>query len=324
VSWPALRDGFGEGAKVVGFFFPPDWSTLGEMIGPAGTTVLLAAVATPLGVLLSLVFGLAGAKNIAPAWLRTPARVVIGVERALPEIILLLLLVAALGIGPFPGVIALAIGSIGMLGKLLADAIEEIDARVLESVESVGATRWQVIRHAVLPEVMPALLSNSIFRFEVNIRASVLLGAVGAGGIGYELNKAMGMLEYERVSVAILVTLALVFGAERVSDQLRRPPRAGRSGGLRCRCGRDPEVQPAAALHGFSLPRPARRRDAAAESLPSVDQDIPLQNRRGDGGDGPAGHPHRWSGGARPVLSGGGQHHTPSRGAIRGAGVVRL
>lgn len=222
VSWPALRDGFGEGAKVVGFFFPPDWSTLGEMIGPAGTTVLLAAVATPLGVLLSLVFGLAGARNIAPAWLRTPARVVIGVERALPEIILLLLLVAALGIGPFPGVIALAIGSIGMLGKLLADAVEEIDARVLESVESVGATRWQVIRHAVLPEVMPALLSNSIFRFEVNIRASVLLGAVGAGGIGYELNKAMGMLEYERVSVAILVTLALVFGAERVSDQLRR------------------------------------------------------------------------------------------------------
>ena len=143
-------------------------------------------------------------------------------ERALPEIIMLLLLVAALGVGPFPGVMALAIGSIGMLGKLLADAIEEIDPRVLESVESVGATRWQVIRHAVLPEVMPALLANSIFRFEVNIRASVLLGAVGAGGIGFELNKAMNMLEYERVSVAILVTLALVFTAERGSDFLRR------------------------------------------------------------------------------------------------------
>lgn len=222
VSWTVLRDGFGEGAKVVGFFFPPEWSSFGEMVMPAMTTLLLAAVATPLGVALSLVFGLAGAKNIAPGWVRGPARFIIGVERALPEIIMLLLLVAALGIGPFPGVIALAVGSIGMLGKLLADAIEEIDGRVLESVESVGATRWQVIRHAVLPEVMPALLANSIFRFEVNIRASVLLGAVGAGGIGHELNKAMGMLEYERVSVAIIVTLILVFGAERISDLLRR------------------------------------------------------------------------------------------------------
>jgi phosphonate transport system permease protein len=222
VSWSVLASSFSEGTKIVGFFFPPAWSSLKELIWPAFTTVLLAAVATPLGVALSLLFGLAGAKNIAPRWLRTPARFLIGVERALPEIIMLLLLVAALGVGPFPGVMALAIGSIGMLGKLLADAIEEIDPRVLESVESVGATRWQVIRHAVLPEVMPALLANSIFRFEVNIRASVLLGAVGAGGIGFELNKAMNMLEYERVSVAILVTLALVFAAERGSDFLRR------------------------------------------------------------------------------------------------------
>ena len=154
--------------------------------------------------------------------MRSIARTLIGVERALPEIIVLLLLVAALGVGPFPGVIALAIGSVGMLGKLFADAIEELDAKVLESVGSVGATRSQIIRFAVLPEVMPALLSNSIFRFEVNIRASVLLGAVGAGGIGFELQKAMALLEYERAMMAVLVTLLLVFGAERVSDFLRR------------------------------------------------------------------------------------------------------
>ncbi|HEY0947248.1 MAG TPA: phosphonate ABC transporter, permease protein PhnE [Opitutaceae bacterium] len=222
VSFSDLGPAWIKGVEVLGYFFPPEWGALPELFGPALVTVLLAAVATPLGVALSLGFGLAGAKNIAPAWLRGPVRALIGIERALPELITLLLLVAALGIGPFPGVMALAIGSIGMLGKLLADAIEEIDPRVLESIESVGATRWQVIRHAVLPEVMPALLANSIFRFEVNIRASVLLGAAGAGGIGYELNKAMSMLEYERSLMAILVTLALVFGAERLSDFWRR------------------------------------------------------------------------------------------------------
>jgi phosphonate transport system permease protein len=222
VDLAGLIPSLAKGAEVLRFFFPPDWSSLMEMAGPALVTVLLAAVATPLGVLLSLFFALAGARNLSPPWLRTTARTLIGIERALPEIIVLLLLVAALGVGPFPGVIALAIGSVGMLGKLFADAIEELDPKVMESVDSVGATRAQVIRYAVLPEVMPALLSNSIFRFEVNIRSSVLLGAVGAGGIGFELQKAMALLEYERAMMAVLVTLLLVFGAERFSDFLRR------------------------------------------------------------------------------------------------------
>ena len=222
VSLDELGPAFVKGIEVGGFFLPPDWRALPELLQPALVTMLLAAVATPLGLALSVGFGLAGARNLSPEWLRMPARWLIGVERALPELITLLLLVAALGIGPFPGVMALAIGSIGMLGKLIADAIEEIDPRVLESVESVGATRWQTIRHAVLPEIMPGLLANTIFRFEINVRSSVLLGAAGAGGIGFELQKAMALLEYERAMMAVLVTLLLVFGAERVSDFLRR------------------------------------------------------------------------------------------------------
>jgi phosphonate transport system permease protein len=223
--------GLFQGLSVLRFFFPPDVGSLAEMVGPALVTLLLAAVATPFGVALSILFGLAGAANLSPAWLRAPARGVIAVERALPEIVVLLLLVAALGVGPFPGVVTLAIGSVGMLGRLFADAIEEIDARVIESVACVGASRWQVVRYAVLPEVMPSFLANAIFRFEINLRASVLLGAVGAGGIGLELQKAMALLEYERAMMAVLVTLALVFGAERISDFLRR--RVLEKGGLR-------------------------------------------------------------------------------------------
>jgi phosphonate transport system permease protein len=115
----------------------------------------------------------------------------------------------------------LVIGSIGMLGKLVGDAIEEIDSRTVESVACVGASSAQVIRYAVLPQVLPSLVANSMFRFEVNIRASVLLGAVGAGGIGYELTTAMSQVEYSKATSAAIVSFALVLAAERVSDFLR-------------------------------------------------------------------------------------------------------
>ena len=221
VSLADLLKGIVKGLGMLSFFFPPDWKSFPEMVRPAVVTVVICLVATPIGAVFSIVFGVAGARNLAPAWLRLTSRSLIAMERGLPEIVILLLLVAAFGLGPFAGVMALAIGSIGMLGKLVGDAIEEVDARVLDSVAAVGATRLQMIRHAVLPEVLPALVSNSIFRFEVNIRASVLLGAVGAGGIGYELNAAINQLEYSRATVAALTSLALVFLSERASDFLR-------------------------------------------------------------------------------------------------------
>jgi phosphonate transport system permease protein len=216
-----LLRGIGKGISLLTFFLPPDWSAFSEMVRPALVTVFICLVATPIGALFSIGFGLAGARNLAPPWLRLASRSLIAIERGLPEIVILLLLVAAFGLGPFAGVMALAVGSIGMLGKLMADAIEELDPRVLESIGAVGATRWQTIRHAVLPEIMPSLVANSIFRFEVNIRASVLLGAVGAGGIGYEMNAAMNQLDYRRATVAALVSLLLVFLSERISDYLR-------------------------------------------------------------------------------------------------------
>lgn len=221
VNLSDLIKGIRKGLSLLSFFFPPDWSAFADMLGPALVTIVISLVATPIGAVFSIVFGLAGARNIAPAWLRIASRSIIAAERGLPEIVILLVLVAAFGLGPFAGVMALAVGSIGMLGKLLADAIEEIDQRVLDAAAAVGATHWQVIRHAVLPEVLPALVANSIFRFEVNIRASVLLGAVGAGGIGYELYAAINQLEYSRATVAALISLFLVFLSERISDRIR-------------------------------------------------------------------------------------------------------
>ncbi len=220
-SWSELAEGIPKGLILIKMMVPPDWSAFGEMIQPAVETVVIAIIATVIGSVLSIIFGLAAAKNISHPILRNVTRFLIALERSLPEIFIILLLVAALGLGPICGIVALAIGCIGMLGKLLADAIEEIDPKILESIETTGANKLQLIKYGVFPQVTPALISNTIFRFEVNIRLSVLLGAVGAGGIGFELSQSFNMLEYQRATTAIIVTLVLVFLTERLSDYLR-------------------------------------------------------------------------------------------------------
>jgi phosphonate transport system permease protein len=230
VDVASLAAGFSKGASLIGMFFPPEWSSLAEMIKPLGVTAVMALIATILGMCLSLPCALAASSNIAPPLVRQVMRAFIALERGLPEIVQMLLLIAIFGLGAVPGLVALSFGSIGMLAKLLADAIEEIEPHMLEAVEGTGATRSQVIRYAVVPQILPSLLANGLFRFEVNVRAGVILGAVGAGGIGYVMMTAMNSMEYQKACVAMLLTLALVFFSERISDFFRaRILRAGTS-----------------------------------------------------------------------------------------------
>jgi phosphonate transport system permease protein len=221
VNIPTFLAGIGKGIPLIGMFFPPDWSGLAGLIQPMAVTIVVAIIATIFGMLLSLPCALAASSNLAPAPLRFVFRGFIALERGLPEIVQLLLLVAVFGLGVIPGVVALSLSSIGMLAKLLADAIEEIEPNMLEAVAGTGATGAQVIRYAVIPEILPTLLANGLFRFEFNVRAGVILGAVGAGGIGYEMTTAMRSMDYGRACAATLLTLALVFTAERISDLLR-------------------------------------------------------------------------------------------------------
>jgi phosphonate transport system permease protein len=221
-NWGDLVTGIPKGGILISMMFPPDWSAFGDLLKPAFDTVILALIASVIGSILSLLFGLAAAKNISHPVIRNITRFLIAMERAIPEIFIVLLLVAALGLGPLCGVAALAIGCIGMLGKLLADAIEEIDPQILESIEATGANKFQLIKYGVMPQITPTLIANTIFRFEVNIRLSVILGAVGAGGIGFELYQSFNLLEYQKATTAIIVILALVFLSERLSDFLRK------------------------------------------------------------------------------------------------------
>ncbi|GAB1857659.1 phosphonate ABC transporter, permease protein PhnE [Flavobacteriaceae bacterium MHTCC 0001] len=222
VSLKAFTKGIIDGIAFLGELFPPDLNVLPEMIYPAIETIMISFLATIFGAILSFIFALAGAANLSPKWLKAISRFFMATERALPEIIIILLLVAALGLGPFPGVVALAIGCLGMLGRLFSDAIEEVNPKTIEAVQSSGATKMQVIQYVIIPEILPSLISNTLFRFEINTRLSVLLGAVGAGGIGYEIYYSFQLLEYERATTAILVVLLLVFMSEKVSDYFRK------------------------------------------------------------------------------------------------------
>jgi phosphonate transport system permease protein len=217
-----LRQGLGQGPQFIASFFPPMWSAAGEMVQPVLTTIVLATAATLIGLLLAFPIGLAAASNVAPAWLRLPVRLLLGVERAVPETIIILFFVVAFGLGPLAGVCSLALSSIGMLGKLLGDAIEEVDSAIVESVRAAGATFTQTIRYGLLPQVLPALAAHTLFRFDVNVRNSVVLGAIGAGGIGEEIAHSMGMIQYERATIAVLGSLLVIYSAETLSGLLRR------------------------------------------------------------------------------------------------------
>ncbi len=221
VNLHLLVKGFAKGVSLLGMFFPPEWSGLADMMQPIGVTAVMAMIATVMGMCLSLPCALAASSNIAPAPVRQVMRAFIALERGLPQIVQMLLLIAVFGLGAVPGLVALSFGSIGMLAKLLADAIEEIEPQMLEAVEVTGATRSQVIRYAVIPQILPSLLANGLFCFEVNVREGVILGAVGAGGIGYVMSTSMRSMDYQKACMATLLTLVLVFGSERLSDFFR-------------------------------------------------------------------------------------------------------
>jgi len=150
-----------------------------------------------------------------------PARGVIGFARAVPDLVWALLFVTAVGLGPFPGALALSVHSIGMLGRLFAETIEHMDMAPIDALTLTGARRVQVFTHGIIPSILPSLLGIALYRLDENIRSSLVLGFVGAGGIGFELLSAMSLFQYQLVSLLLIVTFVIVIVAERLSALLR-------------------------------------------------------------------------------------------------------
>ncbi|MGZ3273745.1 MAG: phosphonate ABC transporter, permease protein PhnE [Caulobacteraceae bacterium] len=204
------------GSLAAWFYDLPLW------LKAAWQTFEMAAVATAIGAAGAVGAGLLCARNLMPlAPVRFVVRRSLEAIRTLPDLILALILVAAFGVGPFAGVLALSISTIGGLGKLFAEINEQIDPRPLEAIEASGATRLRQIRYGVLPQVLPAYASYALIRLEGNLAAAAALGIVGAGGIGLELQRAITYTEFDTYLAILLLMVGMIFVIDIVSEQIR-------------------------------------------------------------------------------------------------------
>lgn len=218
--------GWGHIVDFVRGMFPPDRGVAAEVLEATILTIRLALVGTAAGVPFALVLGLLAADNVNPVgWLRRGARFLANLNRSVDLLIVGLILVSAYGPGAFPGVGALAIHTVGSLGKQFYETLETMDPGPVEAMWSVGATRLQAIRWGLWPQFTPHFVSLSLFRFELNVRGAVVLGLVGAQGIGFLLQTYMRGAEYGKVTVVIVAIVALVMGLDAVSSRLRRDTR---------------------------------------------------------------------------------------------------
>jgi phosphonate transport system permease protein len=209
-------------ADIIRRAMPPDFSKLPDALWPALQTVDIALFGTFVGVVLAIPLAVLAAANVTPSrYTYYLARGIIGFTRAVPDLVWALFFVTAVGLGPFPGGLALGVHSIGMLGRLFAETIEHMDMAPIHALELTGARRIQVFTHGIIPTVLPSLLGISLYRLDENIRSSLVLGFVGAGGIGFQLLTAMNLFQYQDVSVLLIIVFVIVLTAERISAALR-------------------------------------------------------------------------------------------------------
>lgn len=216
----------GEGTVNMGAFlarlFPPDFSKLGLIVELLIETVQMAVVGTVLGAVLSLFIAFAAASTLSPRWVYYPARWIMNVIRAVPDLVFALMFVSAVGLGPFAGILAMTLGSLGSIGKIYAEAMESVDQGPMVAMRSVGASQRQVIQYGVLPQAAPLLVSYTLLLFEGNVRGATILGLVGAGGIGLELTTAMRMYDYGHLSAIIICIIIVVTVIDQGSAYIRR------------------------------------------------------------------------------------------------------
>lgn len=205
----------------VGRMFPPDLSVIGNALTGAVQTLQIAVVGTGVAAVLALPIAFAAARNAAPPWLFYGARLLLNAFRAIDTLVYALFFVAAVGLGPFPGVLAVIVYTATVLAKLYSEAIEAIDPGPVEAVTAAGATPLQVLRWGVLPQLMPQFLSYTLYRFETNIRAAAILGFVGAGGIGFYIQTYLRGFEYPAASAVLLVLVGMVMLVDFASSRLR-------------------------------------------------------------------------------------------------------
>jgi phosphonate transport system permease protein len=204
--------------------WPPRWSYIERLLVPLWDTLNIATLGTLLGVIIAVPIAFLAARNTTPslAFARPIALFIIVASRSINSLIWALLLVSIIGPGLLAGIIAIGLRSIGFIAKLLYEAIEEIDETQVEAVTATGASKAQVMDYAIVPQVLPAFAGITVFRWDINIRESAILGLVGAGGIGLQLQSSLNVLAWPQVTMIFIVILATVVLSEWVSAKVRQ------------------------------------------------------------------------------------------------------
>jgi phosphonate transport system permease protein len=222
VALSELVSGFHNLTRIVGEMFPPDWSVLRPSISAAVVTFDTALLGTTFAFVISLVLAPFAARNITPhRVLFEVSRALMGFARTIPLWVSGLLFLVAVGISPFAGVLALALETVGVLTKLYAEAIEEMDMGPVDALRVSGARRTQVFLHGVLPAVAPTFVGLVIYRMDSNVRAALILSAFGAGGIGFLLFNSIELFQWPQVGTELIVMFVMVLLVERVSIMAR-------------------------------------------------------------------------------------------------------
>lgn len=222
VSWSRFIDGLSNGAVFLGEMVPIDFSRWKLLVDRLLETIEIAIIASAFGVCFSLPIGLLAARNLMPPWITWPFRTFIALCRSFHPVIFAILFVKAVGFGPLAGILTLIFASIGFIGKLFAEAIEEISLKPLEALRAAGAPFMSVIIYAVLPQVLNRFIGFSSYQLDANLRNSTMVGIVGAGGIGGTLFAAFQRFDYDFLAAILISIIALVMISEFLSTQVKK------------------------------------------------------------------------------------------------------
>lgn len=223
ITWVYFLDAHVQVGDLLARMFPPDWGHTGQIVRPLIETVHIATLGTIVTYAISVPIAFLSARNVTPnvlTWFI--GRFILVTSRSINTVVWALIFVAIFGPGAMAGIWAITMRSIGFMGKLIAEAIEEIDEGTVEAIEATGASRLKVLLVGVLPQVLPVIYGTTVYRWDINIRESTVLGFVGAGGIGIELYSSINMFDWQQVATMLIAIFAVVVASEVISAVVRR------------------------------------------------------------------------------------------------------
>ncbi len=221
ISWERVEVGLHNAAHFFSRLFPPNFSRWELLVKGLLESLQIAVLASTLGILLALPVGLAAARNLMPAWVTWPARIIIVMARSFHPVIVAILFVKAVGFGALAGILALTVASIGFIGKLFTEAIEEISEKQVEAVRATGAPFASVLWFGVLPQVFSRFIGFATYQLDSNLRNSTMVGIVGAGGVGGTLFAAFQRFDYDYVCAILISIIALIMVGELLAQAVR-------------------------------------------------------------------------------------------------------